>query len=323
MAHALLRGFATAFPKVRIDVFVNRELAAVVQRMPEVDQVIRNSIQRKSFALVQRIALADGLTCRNYQYAFVLPNAWKHALIPWFAKIPRRIGWLGESRYGLINNRPIGKAKRIKKMVHRYTQLLSCIAGDVDNDTLPKLFAVPNKGIQLLQQHGVNAAAKCIAIAPGAAFGPSKQWPIEKYKQLVALLAPVYVVVVVGSDADQPLAEQLLTNDNVVSLCGITSLDEVIDVISAVEVLVCHDSGLMHVACAIGAKVVALFGSTDPTHTPPLHAQARIIHQPQPCSPCFQRSCPLQHHNCMQSIATATVAAAVFDAVTACDTEKD
>jgi heptosyltransferase-2 len=142
-----------------------------------------------------------------------------------------------------------------------------------------------------------------IVLCPGAEYGPAKRWPY--FKDLAARLGTA--VVLLGSRNDEQAAAGIPGKN----LVGKTSLDEAIRLIAGASAVVSNDSGLMHVAAALGRPQVALFGSSSPEHTPPASARARVLWLKLECSPCFERECPLGHFRCMKEITVEQVLAAM------------
>jgi heptosyltransferase-2 len=154
---------------------------------------------------------------------------------------------------------------------------------------------------------------------PGAEYGPAKQWPIESFAVLARDLgAQGANVWILGSAKEAALGEAIeqaagpAAGTRVRNLCGATALVEAVDLLALAQVAVSNDSGLMHIAAAVGTHVVAIYGSSTPDFTPPLTAQATIHYQRLSCSPCFARECPLGHLNCLKGIDAQAVAASVM-----------
>jgi heptosyltransferase-2 len=154
-----------------------------------------------------------------------------------------------------------------------------------------------------------------IALLPGAEYGPAKRWPTERFAALAAELARLGAeIIVLGSAKEATLGEELCAGADsarVHNLCGKTTLADVVDLLSAAAAAVSNDSGLMHVAAAAGTHVVAIYGSSSPKFTPPLSDASTVLYLGLSCSPCFARTCPLGHLNCLRQIDVGTVLAAV------------
>ena len=268
----------------------------------------------------------------HYGSAIVLPNSLKSALVPWLAGIPRRRGMTGESRYVLLNERrsppviAIGQAAESPdahrpSMLHHYLQLAD---HPIPTDQIDGLHQHRPR-MRLPEELAINAPrGHLLALCPGAEYGPAKQWPIEHFAATAKAWisrGPDHHVIVLGSPKERPLGDALIEiasgslpgekrPDNELrleNLCGRTSLLQAFGWIAKAELVVSNDSGLMHAAGALDIPVIAIFGSTDPRHTPPHSNRAKIIHLNLPCSPCFQRVCPLGTTACLNNIDAQTV----------------
>ncbi len=311
MAQPLLARLRERMPDLRLDVLAPGWVAPVFARMPEVSEVLSAPLRHGALQLRERWWLGRALKARGYREAIVLPNSWKSALMPFFAGIPVRSGYLGESRYGLLNRihrRPENAHEREPMTLH-YARL-SAPPGTVLDAFLPepRLRADPATARTTAARFGFAPRSNAV-LCPGAEYGPAKRWPAERYGALAAALgARGFRTWLLGSAADAAVCEEVLhaagaaARGAVVSLAGRTTLDEAIDLIASADLVVSNDSGLMHVAAALGVPQVALFGSSSPAHTPPLSTQARVIWLGIECSPCFARVCPLGHFRCMREI---------------------
>jgi heptosyltransferase-2 len=278
-----------------IDVLAPEWVAPVVHRMPEVDEVIAAPLGHGALQLGERWRLGRSLERRSYEAAYVLPNSWKSALVPFFARIPKRIGYVGEMRYGLLNS--IYQSVKASMPLH-YARL----AGGPDTPLgSPKLSVWEEEIRETRRRFGIEG--DYIVLCPGAEYGPAKRWPY--FKDLAARLGTA--VVLLGSRNDEQAAAGIPGKN----LVGKTSLDEAIRLIAGASAVVSNDSGLMHVAAALGRPQVALFGSSSPEHTPPASARARVLWLKLECSPCFERECPLGHFRCMKEITVEQVLAAM------------
>jgi heptosyltransferase-2 len=283
-------------PGTTIEVLAPEWVAPVLRRMPEVDHVIATPFVHGPLQLGARWRLGRELKRRGYDEAYVLPNSWKSALIPFFAGIPRRVGYVGEARYGLLN----ATLKTTKApMPRHYAQLAGA-----DRSPPPagaQLRVTSEEIAETRRRFGLEQAY--VALCPGAEYGPAKRWPY--FRDLAQRLR--MPVVLLGSAKDAQAAADLPGRN----LIGRTSLDEAIRLIAGAAAVVSNDSGLMHVAAALGRPQVALFGSSSPEHTPPASGRARVLWLRLECSPCFERECPLGHFRCMKEITVDQVLAAM------------
>jgi heptosyltransferase-2 len=295
MAQPLLARLREKDPDVEIDVLAPEWVAPVARRMAEVEDVIAAPFRHNALQLRMRWQLARELKARGYGEAVVLPNSWKSALLPFFAGIPVRTGYVGESRYGLLN---VIHRKSEAAMTLRYAALSGPPGAPVPEPLPePRLRAEAAEIEAAKRRFGIHG--RYGVFCPGAEYGPAKRWPY--FAELSRRLAAQTVIL--GSSNDRAAAQEILGRN----LVGATSLDEAIALIAGADYVVTNDSGLMHVAAALGRPQVALFGSSSPRHTPPLSAAARVIWLGIECSPCYQRECPLGHFRCMREMTVEMV----------------
>lgn len=296
MAQPLLARLREKRPGVEVHMLAPEWVAPVARRMPEVDEVIPVPFRHGSLQLGSRWRLARTLKARAYDEAIVLPNSWKSALVPFLADIPRRTGYLGEARYGLLNRL---HRKPDREMRRHYARL----ADAPDGEKLPdvRLRVDPVQIAATRQRFGV--PARYAVLCPGAEYGPAKRWPY--FAELSSRIGMPAVLLGSPKDAD-PAAGIGGTN-----LVGKTTLDEAIDLIAGAELVVSNDSGLMHVAAALGRPLVALFGSSSPEKTPPQAGRSHVLWLKVECSPCYERECPLGHFKCMREISVDSVLAEI------------
>jgi heptosyltransferase II len=306
MAQPLLMRLLQQNPNTQIDVFAPAWVAPLLARMPQVNEVITNPFAHGALQLGARRALGKQLREKNYTAAYVLPNSFKSALIPFFAGIPKRIGFKGEARYGLINVMHKLDEQKLPLMVERFAMLAQPPDENLKRPVeRPALHVTNEMRAVTMKKFNLHSDNPAIAFCPGAEYGPAKRWPTQHFGELAKkLVAQNYQVWIVGSAKEAPLGAEIQSASGgvCVNLTGKTSLGEVIDLISAAEKVVSNDSGLMHVAAALDKPTAALFGSTSPEFTPPLSNKAQVISLKLDCSPCFKRECPLGHFNCMNQI---------------------
>jgi heptosyltransferase-2 len=273
--------------------------------MPEVASVHDLPFAHGELALGRRYALARGLAPRGYTQAIVLPNSFKSALIPFVARIPIRTGFVGEARYGLLNDaRKLDRAA-LPLMVERFA-VLADDAGAPVRPLAPLALTVDRAARDAtLARLGLSATPRVAMLCPGAEYGPAKRWPAEYFGELARrLAADGWQVWIAGSSKDAAIGKAIIEAGGGagVNLCGRTTLAEAIDLMSCAGCVISNDSGLMHVAAALDRPLTALYGSSSPAFTPPLSAHARIVKIDIACSPCFKRECPLGHFNCMRQL---------------------
>jgi heptosyltransferase-2 len=254
--------------------------------------------------------LARSFAREGFAQAIVLPNSVKSALVPFFAAIPRRTGWRGEWRYGLLNDLRVPDAARYPRMIDRFVALGADADVVLPRGTWePQLTALAGRAAALVAQLNVDAAGDVLALCPGAEYGPAKRWPPAHYAA-VALdhVRRGGIVWLFGAGGDARSCAAIVAalpadaRTRVFDLAGRTSLLDAVDLLSLAEAVVTNDSGLMHVSCALGRRVVAVFGSSSPAFTPPLSVRASVVRNELPCSPCFERNCPLGHTDCLNRL---------------------
>jgi len=299
MAQPLLARLHEKQPNLKIHVLAPEWVAAVVRRMPEVDKVIAAPFRHGALELRSRWKLGRALRLRGYDRAIVLPNTWKSALVPFFAGIALRSGYVGESRYGLLNST---YAKSRTPMRLHYARL-SESAGTEPKEPLPATHLRVDAAEIAAAARRFGIEGRYAVLCPGAEYGPAKRWPY--FRQLAEKIALPAVLLGAANDFESCRA---IPGKN---LAGSTTLDEAIALIGGAALVVSNDSGLMHVAAALGRPLVALFGSSSPRHTPPQSPAARVLWLRLECSPCFQRECPLGHFRCMKEISVEQVLAEI------------
>ncbi|HSX20429.1 MAG TPA: lipopolysaccharide heptosyltransferase II [Gammaproteobacteria bacterium] len=315
MAQVLFKLLKQSNPQLQIDVLAPNWSLPVLQRMPEINQAIPLPIQHGEFGLLKRIKIGRELRSQNYQQAIVLANSWKSALIPWVAKIPLRTGWLGEMRWGLLNDVRYLNKKKLPKMVQRYAAL-GLPSGAVIPEELPvpKLDAPAVSVTSVLHKFAIDSAQPILALCPGAAYGSAKRWPEEYFAKIAQQrINAGWQVWLFGSQQDNIVIEKIRSqvNGETRSFAGKIDLMETIDLLSTVNAVVTNDSGLLHIAASLNKPLVAIYGSTSAQFTPPLGKKSKIVQEQLSCRPCFKRECPLRHLNCMYLIKPERVLAAI------------
>jgi heptosyltransferase-2 len=312
MAQSLFKSLKASTPHCIIDVAAPAWTLPLLERMPEVSGKIALPFKHGELAFWQRITFGKSLKNQGYTQSIILTNSLKSAILPWAAGIAKRTSFLGEMRYGLINDvRPLNKVQ-LKKTVERFVYL-----GLDKGEPLPQLIPNPSlvanatAALDVLSKHNIliNTNNKVLGLCPGAEYGEAKRWPTEYYAEVANYaLNSGWQVMLFGSDKDVPVTQKIcqMTQNRCIDLGGKTKLGEAIDIMCLCDTVISNDSGLMHVAAALDKKVIAIFGSSDPYHTPPMSSRAVIEYLKLDCSPCFKRECPLsgenQHLACLKKI---------------------
>ena len=313
LSHPLLVRLKERDPQGTIDVLAPPWVLPVYRRMPQVGEAIAQPFGHGDLRIGERRRFARELA--RYDRAIVLPNTFKSALIPWFARIPKRIGYIGELRYGLLNAaRPLDTVG-LPLIAERYAALAQPRHEPFQRPLpQPRLQVADASRRATLARFGLVMDRPPVAFAPGAEYGPAKRWPARHFAELARILAARGAQVwLMGSKNDAPITAQIqeLSGQACIDFAGRTTLDEAIDLMACATRVVTNDSGLMHVAAALDRPTAAIFGSSSPDFTPPLSSQARVITLKLSCSPCFKRVCPLGHTNCLVTLEPARVLASL------------
>ena len=289
-----------------LDVFAPSFALGLISRMPEVNNIIINPFPHGKLNLLQRIKAGFNLRKNNYNQVIVLPNSLKSAITPFFAKIKKRTGFVGESRYGLLNDiYKLDKAE-LPLMIDRFCAL-------ANNGKKPDIIEWPELSVDtinqksLLEKFNINSEIPIIAFCPAAEYGPAKRWPPEHFAKLADLLKDRgFQIIILGSGKDTEISNSIIAKihnkTNIFDLCGKTSLSDTVDILAMAKYVITNDSGLMHISCATNTNVIAIYGSTSTLFTPPLSPKAQTLQLKLDCSPCFERTCRFGHYNCLNNI---------------------
>ena len=315
--HSVVKVLNERYSERPVDVLATTLCAPLADYMPGIRQAIVWDLPRGRLALAEQSALAARLKRERYGNALVMPRTWKSALAPFLAGIPQRTGFLGEARLLLLNDVRLGE-RRLPRMVDRCAMLaLPSGASQPPSWPLPEL-AVPAASCAAWRQsRDLNGEGRpIVALAPGA-VGPSKRWPAGAYAALTRrLLANGASVWVLGGPAEKALAGEIIGDTAARDLTGPDLRDAILALASATAAI-SNDSGLLHVAAALGIPTVGIFGPTSPWHWAPLNPLAATVETRSPlaCRPCHKPVCRLGHHNCMREIGVDQVFAAVVSAL--------
>lgn len=322
MAQSLVAALQRREPGTIVDLLAPAWTAPLGERLPGIGKMLRIETVHGRLDLKKRWRFGDELKAEGYGLAIVLPSSFKSALVPFAAGIPRRRGYVGEWRYGVLNDiRRLDKV-RTPRTVDQFVALAAARDEAPPETVAPVVRADPERARALVHKLGLDRDARpVVALCPGAEFGPSKQWPAAHFAALAAILdSEGYQTWLLGSPNDTATGETIRTlaserNGQAapVNLAGKTNLLQAIDLLSFTAGVIANDSGLMHISAALGRPVVALYGSTTSEINPPLGRDARVLERTLPCRPCFQRVCPLGHHDCMNLIRPAEVAATLAE----------
>ena len=316
MAQSLFKVLKAQDAERAIDVLAPGWTRALLERMPEVRAAIDMPLGHGELKLLTRRRLGVALRAGDYRQAIVLPNSLKSALVPFWARIPLRSGYVGEMRQWLLNDCRRLDKQRLVMTVQRFIALALPDGSALPEPLPPPILLTDNENTHAaLQRLDLDPIAKpVLALCPGAEFGAAKKWP-EAYYAAVALewLSQGWQVWLFGSANDEPVCDSInaQAHGQCENLAGRTRLEDAIDLLAVASFVVTNDSGLMHIAAALQRPMVAIYGSSDPGFTPPLSETAQVERLGLDCSPCFQRECPLGHLNCLNELPPARILAAM------------
>jgi heptosyltransferase-2 len=332
---ALIR-LREAHPQARITILSPEKLAGLWQSQPFVDEVL-------TFSGTQTVwQTARLLRGKGFGTAITFPNSTRSALELWLARIPVRVG----AGRALLLTRSVGPRPGAVKMrkrtaeeirdriqkassppenvsaeahqVRHYLNLVGVLGASLE-PLPPRIDVAATEMEEARQKFGLTESASqpWFGLNAGAEYGPAKRWPAERFVETAVALRKVANCrwIIFGSNDERDLAERITreVGEPILNLAGKTSLRELAAALKLCELVVTNDTGPMHLAAAVGARVVAVFGSTSPKLTGPIFSpRARIIRQPVPCSPCFRRECPIDLR-CLRGISSDSVVAAALD----------
>ncbi len=317
--HSVVKLLKTRFPDRPIDMLATTLCAPLADYMPGLRQAIVADLPRSRLALAEQFALGKRLKREGYGTALVMPRTWKSTLAPFFAGIPERTGFAGEARFILLNDVRFGE-RRLPRMVDRCAALALPAGVELPPEwPLPEL-KVPRDDVEAWRKkRGLSEVTRpVVALAPGA-VGPSKRWPSTAYAELARrLTAEGLAVWVLGGPDENGLAAEIVADTPARDLTG-NDLRDAILALAAAGAAVSNDSGLLHVAAALGTPSIGIFGPTSPWHWAPLNPLAGTVETTTdlPCRPCHKPVCRLVHHRCMRDIAPEQVLAATHRALAA------
>jgi heptosyltransferase-2 len=315
MAQSLFILLQRRSPDCSIDVLAPSWSLPILAHMPEVTEAIVSPFKHGEAGLRQRYLLGKSLREQAYDQAIILPNSFKSALVPFWAKIPKRTGFIGEMRYGLVNDaRKLNKLS-LPKTVMRFDSLAIPAHQTLAEVPRPRLKTNTQDAATSFKNLNLSlTSAPLLVLCPGAEYGPAKQWPANHFSDLATERIKLgWQVLLLGSVKDLGICNAIdsATGNRCTNLAGKTELGQVIDIMSQASAIVSNDSGLMHIAAALDKPLVAIYGSSDPGFTPPLSGKAEILSLSLACSPCFKRQCPLGHLDCLNKLDPGLVSKAI------------
>jgi heptosyltransferase-2 len=251
------------------------------------------------------------LRSRSWSMGITFAEGFSSALLLKLAGAHRVIGYRGDGRRLLMSIAIPRKNRGLRPHLTREYMELACAAGAAPGDETPSL-AIPmdllGKARDLFDRHGLFTSGQIVGLCPGAAYGPSKRWPAERFARAGAELAGEGLgVVVFGAPSEASLADEIAATIGAVSMAGKTSVLTLAACLAQCSVVIANDSGAAHLAAAVGAPVVAVFTSSDPSWTRPLGEKVRVMTASLGCAPCYEKECDLGYP-CLTGVAPSDVA---------------
>lgn len=301
MSTAFLRAVLEFHPEASVDVIIRSPFASLP--LPCRGRLIPFDERRKS-------AGAFGLSLRAaaYERFYVLPPSFSAAWMAWRSRAPERIGYRGEFRSPLL--RPAFRHRERPRRVHLVREYLDLLDETLEIEDHPPRLEPPEAWVaEELRRIGRPLPERFAALAPGAIYGPAKEWPAGRYRELTRELASRsgLPIIILGTKEEAALGEEICEEEAVLNWCGVTDLAGLVAVLARAALLVSNDSGAMHVMAALKRPQVAVFGSTSPAWTGPLNSWAEVVTRREPCAPCFSRTCRYGHYRCLREIAADEV----------------
>jgi heptosyltransferase-2 len=329
------------YPQARISILVRPGIEPVFSGNPAVNEVISFGKAGYNNSIMGKMIFARSLKNKKFDLALLFPNSFESALVMWLARIPERLGYATDARRLLLTSPVLVPEDRTRRHeIFYYLNLVDHVSRlhlntDVtdadDHSKKPALFLkIPEQGEsgarRILDRTGLDYSNLLIGFNPGAAYGPAKCWPVDRFKSLGKALIDMYKgchILVFGTDKEASVAECICNplGEKGHNLAGKTSLAEVMGLISRLDLLVTNDSGLMHIGAALDIPLVAIFGSTNPVTTGPWSDNSIIVRHELPCSPCLKRMCPTDF-KCMLGIEVEEVLQACLQQLKATQDSK-
>jgi heptosyltransferase-2 len=307
--HTVVRVLKQRWPNRPVDLLVTSLCAPLVDYMPGIRSGIVWDLPRSRLAVARQWGLAALLRARNYGTALVLPRTWKSAIAPALAGIPERVGFLGEARFGLLNRWRWGE-KALPRFIDKNAALALPDRAPLPQEWPAPQLRVPVEDVSRWRQANGLGMGRAVALAPGS-IGVSKRWAY--YPDAARLLVQRGLDVwVVGGPGEKSLAAEIMAagGPGVRDLTG-TDLRNGILAAAAADVAISNDSGLMHIAAALGTPTIGIFGPTSPQHWAPLNGLAATVQTKTvlSCQPCHRPVCTVNDHRCMRDIPVLDVVA--------------
>ncbi len=320
MSLPAMRAVRRAFPQAFFTVMVGRELAGFFDGMPGIDEVMAYVVRGGLRGIQDRRRIAAAIRARDFDLAVLMPNSFESALWAAAARVPRRAGFATDVRGKLLTHRAAVPRDALDgHQVHYWLAMVRetlGVEGNAEDFAITAHRPHVERMLDWLGQNRSRPGAPVVMMAPAAAYGPSKEWPAERFAALIDLLAQRRgaETVLVGAPSERAKCVEVarLSRAGATVAAGETGIGELIALLSLGRAFVGNDSGCMHLAAALGIPTVGIFGSTNPLRTRPLGPHARVVSRHVDCSPCFKRTCRFGHYECLRQIEPVEVAEALL-----------
>lgn len=300
------------FPSAEVQVLAKPWVAEVYKLSPDVDRIFLFKEPGEHQGIAGKLKLASELKKENFDLAIYLQNAIEAAILGWLARIPLRAGYDSDCR-GFLLTHPVRRTKEIKQVyqVDYYLNMVKSLGCEqASRDVTLSASKIKDISDRCLEERGLSGVPVLIGLAPGAMYGPAKRWFPERFGAVAKKLTETFVsrAIIFGSKGDMEVAQtvQDAIGGTAINIAGRTDLSEAIALISRCSIFITNDSGLMHVAGALGVPTLAIYGSTNPVTTPPPGKKSVIVRKEVPCSPCLKQVCPTDFR-CMEEISVDEV----------------
>ncbi len=297
MSTGFLRAVLETFPDSQVDIILKSGFETLP--IPHRGEIIIFDKNKHSAG-----KFGKSLRYKNYDYFYVLPPSFSSAWMAFQSKIPKRIGYAGKYRSFLLTSAKKYEVKPGSK--HLFKEYLDLLTIDIEMGNYTPRLEVKNVWVnEQLDSLNFKIPEKFVVFTPGAIYGPSKQWPVEYYRELGEQLHKAFghKILLLGTIDDIESGTKIShDHDWVYDYCGKTSLAQLLAILTKTQLLVGNDSGSMHLMSALQRPQIAVFGSTSPTWTGPINTNATVMSRDLSCSPCFSRTCRFGHYECLTQI---------------------
>lgn len=314
MSTPLVSALKESLPKAHITIAIKPYLSPLWKNNPYINEIWEVKMAPK-YRLLTYWGLFKRIKKEKFDLAIVLPHCLRYVLISFLARVPGRIGYdiSGLRRRFLTHSLPYTQDLRKEHMVKNYLNILKLIGiKPKEKELILNIDYDSQKAAEnTLRDKGIKSDDLIIGIAPGATYGKTKRWSEYKFAELANSIAKRYLakIIVFISPDEKKLSYKIkkLLNKQSIILDSNCSLPEIASLIKRCRLFISNDSGLMHIASALGVKVIAIFGSSSPLWTAPYGSGHTVIKKELSCSPCFKKKCPYSNYKCLESVETEEV----------------